>query len=294
MFESLGPDQIRKALSFLRENHYSSSSIITTNGKTLFGDIEKDIIDDKIRLFYPDGSGTYYGLAYLVKVPIDRISSIQALFPYKEEGPESMLRNIPNPFSKEICEHNTAIIEELGLEILNYAEFGKSELSTTTDHISFRGYEQIYADWDYFSHISSGINSISLPSPIGGGVGWNASLQGLIYKKLTTTKHVKFFFSRYPEFNTEITILGQFLSKTELNIYLENINCDVFVVRIRDSELDRIPVIIKCDLCSYPIGLYTLISNPLTFYGELKQIPADIDGIHYEYTLLARAISFIP
>ena len=325
-FEPLSEQgRISAIVNFLETGYYSLAITLTT-GDVLFGDQDFDLgfqylpyskkyresedkkllkmfekpISDPIVLLFPDGSGTVYGHSYGVWIPISRITHIQRIIPLIKEGPESALRNSPNPLSKSIKEHNFEIIERLGLKWRDYMEMALSKEAIPGGGIIFDRFELIYADWEYFKTRNSGIKSIGFSFVIGGSIGWEQSLYKFMMEKLHREKYTNLLPEGHPEYNTEMTVRGTIREDSEKqDSNLEGVTWSVYELKVsredtNSARYESIPLLIKDRSLCYPIEYLNHIKSELTVYGELQQIPVRLNERTYNFCLLARAIAFIP
>ena len=317
-FDILSDEDRIQSIANIMDNDYSSVAVTLDTGEIIFGDIHHSVsheyfkytktknkdflhekpISDEIILLFPNGKGNIFGHSYGVWIPTKRISAIGGVKSFAE-SPQGFLRNLPNPFSARIMEHNIEIIARNNYKNRDYMERALVK-PASIKQISFQGYELIYADWDYLRTISGGINNIGLSFPFvgGGSVGWKKSLKKVLMDKIKD-KNVIFLkaLSGKLPYDTEAKIKGYLrVDGSVQDTEFEGIKWDVYYIEIVDknSKNQYLPLLLSKEKLSYPLEFLHLINSELIFYGELRQIPIALSFQKFDYCLQARAIVYLP
>jgi len=305
-------DRINDVIYILENGNYSLA-ITLTCGYVLLGDPTTDLerqylpysekskdrvkgfelpISDHIELLFPDGAGRVYGPAYAVSIPVTLVARIQSIEPliniekekmsFYHPGGSLALRNLPNPLSESIKDHNCMIIKRLGLRLCSYNEEALSIEAISGKNVILHNDNLLYVDWDYFSNINGGIRSIGLSVAGLGGIsgGIARSNDELVSIKLHENSNYK-------------GIIRE--AREEQITSIEGDDARLYDLSISGRTSHRsMPLLIKerCTIC--PKEFFHQIDSELTVFGNEYSLPVRMNGINYDSYLLARAIAFIP
>jgi hypothetical protein len=304
-------DRINNVIYILKKGNYSLA-ITLTSGDVLIGDPTTDLerqylpysekskdniqgfelpISDRIVLLFPDGAGRVYGHAYAVGIPVTLIARIQSIEPliniekekisFDHPGGSLALRNLPNPLSESIRDHNCEIIKRLGLRWCSYNEEALSKKAISGRNVNLHNENPLYVDWDYFSNHNGGIRSIGISVlGLGGSGGITRSNDELVSIKLHENSNYKGII-REPQEEQITTIEGD--------------DARLYDLRVSErTSVRSMPLLIKerCTIC--PKEFFHQIDSELTVFGDEYSFPVCMNGKNYESYLLARAIAFIP
>ena len=167
--------------------------------------------------------------------------------------------------------------------------------AVSTHGIVFSRTELIYIDWDYFSRQATASVSFGVP---GIGISRQGSLQELVYGKLThgTIEKIERLIPAETGIH-EIRLQSHLvIPEEELTTKMENEDCWVALCASQKPVSDEthcVPIMLKQNSVSYPPEFLPFLNSRLTFYGERKQVPVSIDGVNYDWALMARAIGFV-
>jgi len=248
-----------------------------------------------IFLVFNSKEGTKHGRAHEIVINDEIISGIRPLSWTEESVSSLTLKNVPNPIATLICEHNFRVAAKYDLHISEFIECALSESGIPPGGIEFKNDEIIYVDWEFFSHISGGS---LFAGAYGMGVSMQRSLYQLAHDKITNgviEKIAKILPIGKP---IETCRVSGFLvmPSQEITTIIEGGECKVVICSDKKCfppEKTFIPVLLKKKSISYPPEFLRFLNSGLVFYGEIKQIPIEIDGAKSDVTLLARAIGYI-
>jgi len=243
------------------------------------------VFQNSFKIVFNSPKGTTHGHANLVDVPFEKIADIKKLSWVNPDIKEKGLKNIPNPLAKIINKCNARSAEKNSLEIFLYCEMALAREGIGDEGISFSEDELIYIDIDFFNNFQSSfaIGPMSFGSSIGAYALANTVLQNSILQR--TLRAISGGLIEPLNLLGFLRLLGQ-----ERTTTLEGEECVVILCEMEDSLL---PVFIKRKSLSYPFEYMDLIKTKLVFYGELKQIPINMENVRYDKVLFARAIAFL-
>jgi len=243
-----------------------------------------------LALTFNSESGTVAGSSYDASVPADVVAGIRAIPWARSLLGNDGFHNAPNPIASAVAEHNTAVAQRYELPVSEVMEFSLPTEGIPPDGIEFSDDELVYRDLDHFAHGAQLGVSFSAGAA---GISRQPAIRELIHSKLSegVVESVGRFMREKLGASSgvsELRIVGRVeVPEDELTTWLEGEDC--IVIYCCEERSTRLPVILKRNSLSYPPELLSLISSPLVFYGERKQIPLGDQS----WVLLARAIGYI-
>ncbi len=241
-------------------------------------------------LLFNSDEGTIAGRSHTVPVCAEVVADVRPIPWSRVLLGEDGFHNAPNPIASAVAEHNTAVAHRYGLPVSDLLEFSLPTEGIPPDGIEFSDDELVYRDLDHFAHSAQLGVSFSAGAA---GISRQPAIRELIHSKLSdgVVESVGRFMREKLGANSgvsELRIVGRIeVPEEELTTQLEGEDC--IVIYCCEEGSTRLPVILKRNSLSYPVELLSLISSPLVFYGERKQIPVDDQS----WVLLARAIGYI-
>jgi hypothetical protein len=299
---------INQAIAIALDKNRESFSITLDTGEIIYGDIhsrsfqeyckytktKKDLVPNsgpispELMVLLPDGKGG----KLLARIPINRIAFIQGIPPLITY-PEGYLRNLPKNHTSSIFQHNYTVIKGNRFTVSQYQEKALLNIGNVGP-INLVGFELIHADFDFFSRRNGGLNNLGISVWVtGASVGWKTELNSRIYKVLENRKNLRSKLSKWYRYRTEIVLKGRIQLEINQDTEMDGTTWKVYTIRLSKNG-KTLPLLLDETKLQYPKEYLLLINQELSFFGEMRQIPIKIDGVHFDNCLQVRAIAYLP